>query len=299
MSVGAVLVAAGSGTRLGAAGPKAFVEVAGVPLLVHAARGLLGAAVDVLVVAVPQGCVEQATTVLVPEVSSTELWVVEGGATRQASVWRALAALDAASNPVDTVVVHDAARAFAPASLVARVVAAVQSGHGAVVPGVPVVDTTKRVGPADATGARLVLDTPDRADLVAVQTPQGFDRALLTRAHTAGADRADDETTAASDDAGLVEALGAPVWVVAGDDDAWKITTGSDLERAERMFAPTPAPPLRLVRADDTVDEAPATGTRHTLPTNRGVDPVGDVPSEPVAHTLPTEPEPPGHKEPQ
>lgn len=189
-----------------------------------------------LVVTVPDGYVEQATAALLGEVSGTDLWVVEGGPSRQASVALGLAALDA---EVDVVVVHDAARAFAPASLVARVVDAVRSGHGAVVPGLPVVDTTKRVGPPDPSGARPVLETPPRADLVAVQTPQGFDRALLDRAHAAGADRADDETTAASDDAGLVEALGEPVWVVPGDEAAWKITTRADLDLAER-FAVAP-----------------------------------------------------------
>ncbi len=246
MTVGAVLVAAGSGRRLGASGPKAFVPVAGVPLVVHAARALLAADADIaqLVVTVPDGYVEQATSALLGDVP-TDLWVVEGGPSRQASVARGLAALDAM---VDLVVVHDAARALAPPSLVARVVAAVRSGHGAVVPGLPVVDTTKRVGPPDLDGARPVLETPSRADLVAVQTPQGFDRALLDRAHAAAADRAADEATAASDDAGLVEALGEPVWVVPGDESAWKITTSADLERAERSVA---APRLRLVTSEE------------------------------------------------
>ncbi len=242
MSVGAVLVAAGSGRRLGASGPKAFVPVAGVPLVVHAARALLAADVDIaqLVVTVPDGYVGPATEALLGE-APADLWVVEGGPSRQASVALGLAALDPM---VDLVVVHDAARAFAPASLVARVVAAVRSGHGAVVPGLPVVDTTKRVGPPDPTGARPVLETPARSDLVAVQTPQGFDRALLDRAHAAAADRAGDEATAASDDAGLVEALGEPVWVVPGEESAWKITGRADLERAERAVT---APRLRPV----------------------------------------------------
>jgi len=239
MSVGAVLVAAGSGRRLGALGPKAFVQVGRVPLVVHAARGLIAAGVDTLVVTVPQGFVEQATTALLGSVPRADLWVVEGGATRQASVARGLAALDA---DVDVVVVHDAARAFAPPSLAARIIEAVRSGHPAVVPGLPVVDTTKRVGPADASGARPVLETPDRGDLVAVQTPQGFDRALLDRAHAAGADRADDESAAASDDAGLVEALGEPVWVIPGDSAAWKITTRADLDRAEQLVSDDKTP---------------------------------------------------------
>ena len=233
MSVGAVLVAAGGGSRLGARGPKAFVLVAGVPLVVHAARALLaGGDLAQLVVTVPAGHVADASAVLAPVAGVVDLWVVEGGPSRQASVAAGLAAVDAG---VDVVVVHDAARAFAPPSLVARVVAAVRAGHAAVVPGLPVVDTVKHVGAPDPTGARLVVATPPRADLVAVQTPQGFDRALLDRAHAAAADRAHDEATAASDDAGLVEALGEPVWVVPGDEAAWKITTRADLDRAARL----------------------------------------------------------------
>jgi len=272
VSVGAVLVAAGSGRRLGALGPKAFVPVAGVPLVVHAARGLLAAGVDVLVVTVPEGFVEQATTALLGAVPRTDLWVVEGGPTRQASVALGLAALD---DDVDTVVVHDAARAFAPPSLVAQVIDAVRSGHGAVVPGLPVVDTTKRVGPADASGARPVLETPDRDSLVAVQTPQGFDRALLDRAHAAGAGRACDETTAASDDAGLVESLGEPVWVVPGDLAAWKITTRTDLARAERLASGEKTPH----------DKVPHDRPAHNLP----AEPDAAEPAGAVCEPLPAE----------
>ena len=112
--------------------------------------------------------------------------------------------------------------------------AAVRSGHDAVVPGVPVVDTVKRVGPGQ--DALPVTETVPRDELRAVQTPQGFARALLDRAHRAAAESADDESVAASDDAGLVERLGEQVWVVPGDERAAKITTARDLAVAELLL---------------------------------------------------------------
>jgi 2-C-methyl-D-erythritol 4-phosphate cytidylyltransferase len=204
-------------------------------LLVHASEALLaarsraGESVGQLVVTVPSGYVAAAGQVLAEVAARCDLWVVEGGATRQASVAAGLAAL---GPEVDLVLVHDAARAFAPAALVGQVIDAVRAQHPAVVPGLAVVDTVKRVG-ADVGGARPVLGTVPREELVTVQTPQGFGRALLERAHASGAARADDEAVAASDDAGLVEALGEPVWVIAGDVRAAKITTAADLARAE------------------------------------------------------------------
>ena len=121
-----------------------------------------------------------------------------------------LAALDAdpRAADVDVVLVHDAARPLAPPSLVARVIDAVRDGHPAVVPGLPVTDTIKRVAPHRGVAVEPVLETVPRAELRAVQTPQGFARELLLRAHAHGADDAHDEALAASDDAGLVERLG-------------------------------------------------------------------------------------------
>ncbi len=217
MSVAAILVAAGSGSRLAAERPKAFVDLAGEPLVVHAARRLMAAGVvDTLVAVVPADWVEQARQLL------PHAQVVVGGAARTDSVAAGLAALPA---DVDVVLVHDAARCLAPATLVLAVVQAVCEGHPAVVPGLAVTDTIKQV---DASGA--VLHTPDRASLRAVQTPQGFDRATLQRAHAQAA------VGAHTDDAGLVEALGTPVLVVPGDPLALKITTPADLAHAERLL---------------------------------------------------------------
>ncbi|GEL95746.1 IspD/TarI family cytidylyltransferase [Cellulomonas composti] len=256
----AVLTAAGSGSRLGHELPKALVPVGDEPLVRHAARRLLaadalGCEVAAVVVTAPASYVDEFRVALA---GLPRVVVVPGGSTRQASVAAGLAALtvprdrsagtDGPSDddppddgPSDddgvVVLVHDAARAFAPPVLVARVVAAVRAGHPAVVPGLAVADTIKRVEAPDASGAARVADTVPRAQLRAVQTPQGFDLTLLRRAHAAAADAAHDETLAASDDAGLVERLGEPVWVVAGDPRAAKVTTAHDLAMAAFLAA--------------------------------------------------------------
>jgi len=249
VSVVAVLTAAGSGSRLGHALPKALVPLRGEALVVHAARRLLDASgahgplLDEIVVTAPAEHLDAFVVALAatptedPGTPSPgpRVRVVAGGATRQASVAAGLAALGADLDAGTTVLVHDAARPFAPAELVARVVAAVAAGHEAVVPGLPVTDTVKRVGPADAGGAEPVRATVERADLRAVQTPQGFTLGLLRRAHDEAARHAHDESLAATDDAGLVERLGHAVWVVAGDERAAKITTARDLRVAELL----------------------------------------------------------------
>jgi 2-C-methyl-D-erythritol 4-phosphate cytidylyltransferase len=215
VTIGAVLAAGGRGERLGAALPKALVLLAGEPVLAHAARALREGGVAEVVVAAPAEHTK-AIAALLPEAQ-----VVAGGATRTASVRRALAELSAA---VDIVLVHDAARPLAPAALVARVLAAVESGADAVVPVLAVADTVKEVDDAG-----MVLRTLDRKALRAVQTPQGFRRELLVRAHEAAGD------IDASDDAGLVERLGVAVSTVPGSSDALKVTTQSDLLVAEAI----------------------------------------------------------------
>ncbi len=146
---------------------------------------------------------------------------VAGGPTRTMSVRNGL---DAVPPEATIVCVHDAARPLASAALFETVVGAVVAGADGVVPAVPVTDTVKVV---DASGA--VLDTPDRAALVAVQTPQGFRAAVLRRAHAAGVE--------GTDDASLVERLGARVVTVAGETWNRKITTPDDLEWARKWLA--------------------------------------------------------------
>ncbi len=218
MIVGVVVPAAGAGLRLGPGGPKALRELAGEPLLVHAVRGLRRApSVGPVVVAAPAGEVDAVRRVLGP----FDVDVVAGGEQRQDSVRAALAALP---DGVELVLVHDAARCLTPVDVVERVVAALRAGADAVVPVLPVADTVKQV--ADDR----VVRTVDRSALRAVQTPQGFRRDVLLRAHAGG-------PSAATDDAGLVEALGLVVRTVPGADEAFKVTRPLDLVLAGAVLA--------------------------------------------------------------
>ena len=221
----AVLVpAAGAGVRLGPGRPKALRLLAGEPLLVHAVRRIAAApSVHTIVVAAPAADVPAVADLLRPVAPVT---VVPGGADRQASVAAALAAVPAQP---EIVLVHDAARALTPAALVEAVAAAVRDGRDAVIPVLPVVDTIKEVD-----GGEVVLGTVDRSALRAVQTPQGFRRAVLTAAHAAAADPL-------TDDAGLVEKQGVPVVCVPGSEYALKITRPFDLALAEHLISTLPA----------------------------------------------------------
>jgi 2-C-methyl-D-erythritol 4-phosphate cytidylyltransferase len=217
MSTVAVVPAAGAGERLGAGRPKAFVHLGGRTLLEHTLAGLRDSAcVDAVVVAVPPDRTDEAKLIL-----GGDAVVVAGGPSRTESVRRALAAVD----KPELVLIHDAARALTPPALITRVVAALREGHQAVVPALPVADTIKAV---DANG--FVIATPERTGLRAVQTPQGFHTELLLRAY----ERLQAEGT---DDASMVEDLGAQVFVVDGDPMAFKITTALDLVLAEAVVA--------------------------------------------------------------
>lgn len=212
--VAVIIVAAGSGTRLDAGVPKAFAQFAGVTILEHAVRGAAG--VGRLVVVAPAGELDRARE-LVCAVDPGAV-VVAGGATRQASVAAGLGMLEPG---IRVVLVHDAARALTPRDQFDSVVEAVrESGHG-VIPAMPVSDTIKRVdGPT-------VIETVDRSQLAAVQTPQGFPREALERAYATA-------TAEHTDDAALFAAAGGTVITVPGSARAFKITTPADLRRAEQ-----------------------------------------------------------------
>jgi 2-C-methyl-D-erythritol 4-phosphate cytidylyltransferase len=218
----AVVPAAGSGERLGAGVPKAFFHLDGRTLVERAVSGLLeSGVVDHVVVAVPADRTDQAKLIL-----GRAATVVAGGANRGESVSRALAALADAEEP-NFVLVHDAARALTPPELVVRVVEALRAGHSAVVPALALSDTVKAV---DANG--VVLGTPERAGLRAVQTPQGFTTELLLRAYQRAAHSSAADFT---DDASLVEHIGGQVQVVDGDPLAFKITTRLDILLAQAI----------------------------------------------------------------
>lgn len=250
MSTVAIVPAAGQGLRLGAGAPKALREVAGEPLLLHAVRALAAApSVTMVVVAAPAELLQDVRTLLLPAVGTVRLEVVAGGSDRRESVSRGLAVV-----PADTeiVLVHDAARPLVPVSLVEAVVAAVRAGADAVVPGLPVSDTIKRVDPGG-----VVQETPPRAELRAVQTPQGFPVAVLRAAHSAVAAAG----VVATDDAGLAEALGHDVLVIPGSADALKITHPADFGLAEAILAARtgggPVLPAALPRVGTGVDVHP------------------------------------------
>jgi 2-C-methyl-D-erythritol 4-phosphate cytidylyltransferase len=218
----AVVPAAGSGQRLAAGVPKAFFHLDGRTLVERAVSGLLeSGVVDRVVVAVPADRTDQAKLIL-----GREATVVAGGANRSESVSRALAAFADAEEP-NFVLVHDAARALTPPGLVVRVVEALRAGHSAVVPALPLSDTVKSV---DANG--MVLGTPERGGLRAVQTPQGFATELLLRAYQRAADLPETDFT---DDASMVEHIGGQVQVVEGDPLAFKITTLLDILLAQAI----------------------------------------------------------------
>jgi 2-C-methyl-D-erythritol 4-phosphate cytidylyltransferase len=209
-TVWAVVVAGGSGQRFGQM--KQFALLAERPVVEWAVAACRPSAAGVVLV-LPRDAAADG-----PHGADV---VVEGGATRAESVRLGLAAVP---HDADVIVVHDAARPLASAALFRAVIAAVSSGEaGGAIPGVPVSDTIKMVD-----GTHSVTQTLDRSTLVAVQTPQAFGAALLRRAHAEGGE--------ATDDAALVEALGATVRVVPGDPRNLKITTPADLGTAERLL---------------------------------------------------------------
>jgi 2-C-methyl-D-erythritol 4-phosphate cytidylyltransferase len=221
----AIVPAAGRGERLGPGAPKALRSIAGIPILVHAVRSLLDCErIGLVVVAAPPspGGVAEVRDLLAP--FGDQAIAVAGGATRQRSV---ALALDAIPSGYDIVLVHDAARALTPPSLISAVVDEVEAGADAVIPVLPVADTIKAVDPSGTA----VASTVDRSMLRAVQTPQGFRRSLILKAHAAAT--ASDTT----DDAGLVERLGLPVAVIPGHAEAFKVTTPFDLLLAEAVWA--------------------------------------------------------------
>ncbi|MEI7779125.1 MAG: 2-C-methyl-D-erythritol 4-phosphate cytidylyltransferase [Actinomycetes bacterium] len=221
----AVVPAAGRGERLGPGAPKALRMLGGRPMLVHAVNALAAArSVDLVVVAAPASDVAEVRSLLAAQEWDCEVRVVAGGDTRQESVRLALQVLPP---DVDVVLVHDAARPLVPVVLVDAVTAAVRSGVDAVVPAIPLADTIKSVDEAGRVTATL-----DRSTLRAIQTPQGFRRDVLERAHAAA-----DPDDPATDDAGLVERLGVMVLLVPGHEEALKVTRPGDLLLAESLLA--------------------------------------------------------------
>jgi 2-C-methyl-D-erythritol 4-phosphate cytidylyltransferase len=222
----ALIVAAGSGERLGAGRPKALVEVGGRPLVQWSIDALAQVStIEQVVVALPAGA--HPARGLQPRPG---VLFVDGGSSRSQSVHIALAAVQARGGQDDLVLVHDAARPLVTPDLAEAVIAALESdadAHAAIA-AMPVTDTVKRV---DSAGA--VHETLDRSSLWAVQTPQVFRRDALERALDIGAE----ELARATDDAWLIERDGGKVIVVAASDENLKVTTPLDLRVAELLLA--------------------------------------------------------------
>jgi 2-C-methyl-D-erythritol 4-phosphate cytidylyltransferase/2-C-methyl-D-erythritol 2,4-cyclodiphosphate synthase len=218
--VAVIVVAAGSGTRLGAGRPKAFVAIDGESVLRHALRGVDAFGPAQIVVVAPADLLHEARgEASAADRSGARVDVVAGGATRQASVVAGLAVVEPG---IEIVLVHDAARALTPPEVFDRVNAAVVAGNAVVVPALPVVDTLKRVDGDTVTCA------VDRTGLVAAQTPQGFRRGVLDDAYR-------NAVAEFTDDAALAAAAGLPVTTVVGAARAFKITTPDDLDRARTI----------------------------------------------------------------
>ena len=213
----AIIAGAGMGHRLGAEIPKALIQIQGITLLERAFTSL-SKVVDEIVITAPEGYEEQFKAIV-----GQSAEVVTGGVLRSDSIRVALKAL---SPSVESVLIHDAARALASSALAAKVLGELRSGQSAVIPVLKVIDTIKEI---DRDG--FVRATPDRSSLVAAQTPQGFNRQVLERAHSASDD--------ATDDAALVEAIGIKVKTIDGEASAFKVTTKEDIGQALLLLSPS------------------------------------------------------------
>ena len=221
--VALLIPAAGSGERFGAPIPKALVQLNGRTLIEHALLNL-GPIASQIIVAAPAGYEEKFREILGDAVT-----VVTGGSTRTKSVKIALESID---SEIEFVLVHDAARPLASGELGKRVIAALAAGDVAVIPALNVADTIKEV---DA--ANYVVSTPNRERLRAVQTPQGFARETLVKAHM--------QNIEATDDGALVEAMRGKVKLIEGEIRALKITNPEDLASALKYLIPASASDIR------------------------------------------------------
>lgn len=225
----ALVAAAGQGTRLGAQLPKAYVLLRGRSLVARSVQAMITSAiVDEVIVIVSPDMEGLADRLLRSEGlfdAEIPVRIVHGGAERADSVWCGLQAID---DDDAVVLIHDAARALTPPGMIARVARAVLEGADAVIPVLPVADTIKRVDAND-----IVVETPNRAELRAVQTPQGFDLHALRQANLRYL--GEQPGFVPTDDASLMEWAGSPVHTVQGDPMALKITTPIDYVLAKAV----------------------------------------------------------------
>lgn len=218
----ALLPAGGSGTRFGSELPKQFVAVQGDPLITWAIRRFVSSGiVERIVIAVPPAHRDLMGSIVERGGWDTPIQIVEGGATRQESVWNALAA----AGDVAIVAVHDAVRPLFSPELLRELIAAAHE-HGGAIPGVPLTETIHRV-----SGGWLA-ESPLREEFVAAQTPQCFRRTILLEA----LQRAREEGYVGTDEAGVVARYGHPVRVLTGETGNVKVTHPADIDRLGRTL---------------------------------------------------------------
>jgi len=222
----AVIVAGGSGTRMGGPVPKQYLLLSGAPILARTlARFAACPDVHRIVVVAPAGDLERCRQDILPLVATEkEIRLAAGGAERQDSVYQGLLA---AGPDVDLVAVHDAVRPLVTPEEISRCLALAQS-HGACILAAPAADTLKR-----ASAGGRIQETLDRSGVWLAQTPQAFGYTLLLSAHQ----KAREQGFLATDDAALAERLGIPVYITPGSPKNLKITTPADLALAEAILA--------------------------------------------------------------
>jgi 2-C-methyl-D-erythritol 4-phosphate cytidylyltransferase len=221
--IGAIIVAAGRGTRMGGV-DKCSLPLAGVPILLHSVRAFAPVVDRLVVVVAPDRVMEWNRTVADAQWPHIDA-IVPGGDTRADSVHAGLAAM--ASTGDMTILIHDGARPLVSRETIQRCTEAVRA-HGAALAAVPVTDTIKRVRDG------VVIETPDRGALWAAQTPQGFRAELLQAAFAWARETGQSSFT---DEAGLIEAYGHPVHIVHGDVTNIKVTNREDMIVAEALLA--------------------------------------------------------------
>ena len=230
----AIVLAGGSGSRMGAGKNKVLLELQGVPVITRAVKAFEGLVEGVVLVSRAEDIPTMQTAMKVVKMPVT---IVAGGDTRQDSVWNGLCALPADCTHV---LIHDGARCLVDENTIRRCMESVED-CGTGVAAIPAIDTIKQVDDNETVSA-----TPDRSTLRAVQTPQGFTVELIRRAHEA----AQAESFLGTDDASLVERLGEPVRLTLGDRRNIKLTTPEDIHMAE-AFLPNDFPSLRIGQGYD------------------------------------------------
>ena len=223
-----ILLAAGAGRRMGGL-QKQFAEIEGKPVYRHALDRLAAhELVNSIVLVMPEGNISHPS--LAEQTANKRITITAGGAERHLSVQKGLAALSEQTSQAGFIAIHDAARPFVPARLITDMIEALMKGHQAVIPVLPVADTIKSVD----HDQKAITKTLDRAALVRVQTPQGFDAALIHKLHG----ELTPHKGAILDDAYLAEQAGIDVHIIQGDEALKKITWPEDLEELQNQKGP-------------------------------------------------------------